>query len=133
MRIPGFAVLALLLLCALAAACSSSSAPEGPSETVQEFYALLNDGKFDAARRLYNTEAQAVLGDPDIVSDAAFATWAEMETKKGRIERVKFVSQETDEDRATVECELHYSDGTSRPRSMSLTLEDGGWRLGLLN
>jgi len=121
------------LLCALSVACAPGGAPDGPGQAVQQFYRHLNDEAYNDARRLYNAEALAVVGNPEVTSDAAFGSWAQAETKSGIISEVEIVASTVDESTASVEFEIVYDDGSREKRSVELTQEDGQWRLGFIS
>jgi hypothetical protein len=124
------ALSALLAVALIAAACGAPASE--PEIAVREFYSRLNSGNYSGAKALYDAEARKLLDDPDLASDAGFSAWASKETKQGRVETVNVLSQSGDAGKLTVECEVVYSDGTTKTRTISLTLEDGGWKLGLL-
>jgi hypothetical protein len=120
------------LLALLVVACSS--APEdGPAQAVEQFYGHLNDGDYRRAMALYSAEARAALDDPDSASAEGFADWAKLETKDGKVDRVQVTQEQADEASATVEFSVVYKDGTSASHTVTLTFEDGAWKLGLIS
>jgi len=129
-RVIGIVLAALLVLAG--AGCASESS-DGPQQSIEQFYQHLSDRNYRGAMSLYNAEARKVLEDPDMASDSGFAEWAKLETKDGKIDAVTVVQQENpDETRATVEFRVVYSDGSTVDRTVTLTLEDGQWKLGLI-
>ena len=139
MRSIPFRILALAALASVAAACGSSSdegrAAGGPEAALQGFYRALNAGNYDAAMTLYGAEARRVLTDPNTASPEGFAAWARDETKQGRVASVSVLgSTEAGEDgtQATVDYRVQYGDGSSVDRRVTLTLEEGQWKMGLI-
>ena len=124
-------LLPLVLLALVAGGCSS--APEdGPGASVQKFHQLLNDGDYAAAKDLYGVEARTILDDPNLSSDEAYREWAKMWTREGSISTVEIVGTEEQETTAVVEYEIHYADGSVQAGSVTLSHEDGVWKLGLI-
>jgi len=124
-------VLAVLLL--LAGAGCASGPSDGPQQSIEQFYQYLSDGNYRGAMSLYSAEAREVLEDPDTASDTGFAEWAKLETKDGKVDKVTVVPQEeSGETSAAVEYRVVYSDGSSVDRKVTMTLEDGEWKLGLI-
>ena len=118
-------VLALLVVLG----CSSGGGTDGPGQVVQDFYKHLNDGDYDDAMSMYSAETREVLAAPD----SGFAEWAKSETKSGKVDAVEVVSQEdVSDEAATVRYEVVYEDGSKATRSVSLTFEDGVWKLGFI-
>jgi hypothetical protein len=118
-------------LCALALACSS--APTGPEAAIQEFYRYLNEGDYTRAMAQYNSEARGIFEEPETAGESVFAEWARTETKNGKVDRVQVVQEETSDERASVEYQIVYTDGTRSSRSVTLTHESGEWKLGLIS
>lgn len=110
--------------------CSSSS--HGPGEAVRQFYMHLNEGDYSSAMALYSSEATEVLEDPSLSSETVFAEWADAETRQGRIDGVKLITEDRDAETATIEFEVLYTDGSSKTSRVTLTREDGQWKLGLI-
>jgi hypothetical protein len=110
-----------------------SSGPEGgPAQALDQFYNHLNRENFPEAMSLYNAEARELLEDPNAADDGAFAEWARLETKHGRVDEVRVLQEQAEETSATVEFEVVYTDGTRAQHTVTLTLEDGEWKLGLI-
>ncbi len=131
MRAPWSRVLLLALAAGALVGCASSEPVGGAGQAVQEFYRHLNDGQYSVALSLYNAETRGVLEDPNAASDSAFADWAKLETKGGKVDRVDVVQQdETGEATASVQYRVVYSDGSSVERKVSMTFEAGKWKLG---
>ena len=126
-----YRTLLTILLCALPLACSS--APTGPEQAIQEFYQHLNAGDYPQAMSQYNSEARGIFEDPATVGESVFDEWARIETKDGKVDRVQVVQQEASDDRATVEFQIVYTDGTRVSRRVTLTHESGEWKLGLIS
>jgi len=110
----------------------SSSPDDGPAQAVKDFYRHLNNENYRGAMSLYNAEARQVLEDPNTASAEGFAEWARAETKDGEVDEVRVLQEQAEEASATVEYEVVYSDGTRANHTVTLTLEDGGWKLGLI-
>ena len=121
-----------LLLGLLVLGCSSGEQEPGPADAVEAFYEHLNDGDYSQAMALYNTEARKVLEDPDSASAEGFATWAKGETKDGTIDHVEVTDERKADESVTVEYQVRYTDGTRALHTVTLTLEDGAWKLGLI-
>jgi hypothetical protein len=125
---------ALLAASLLLTFAGCSSAPtDGPQQSIEQFYQHLGDGNYRGAMSLYSAEARKVLEDPDTASDAGFAEWAELETKNNTVDAIDVIQQE-DEDpaRSSVEYRVVYRDGSTVDRKVTMTLEDGQWKLGLI-
>ena len=120
-----------ILLCALALACSSP--PTGPEAAIQEFYVHLNEGHYTRAISLYDSEARKEFQDAESSGNTVFGEWARSETKDGEFDRVQIVEQETSDDHASVEFQIVYTDGTRVRRSVTLTRENGAWKLGFIS
>jgi hypothetical protein len=110
----------------------SSSPDNGPTQAVKDFYRHLNNENYRGAMSLYNAEARQVLEDPNTASAEGFAEWARVETKDGKVDEIRVLQEQADEASATVEYEVVYKDGTRANHTITLTLEDGAWKLGLI-
>jgi len=129
-RVTGVVLPALLVL---AGAGCASGPSDGPQQSIEQFYQHLGDGNYGGAMSLYSAEARKVLEDPDMASDAGFAEWAKLETKDGEIDTIIVTQQEDqDETNASIEYRVVYSDGSTVDRKVTMTLEDGQWKLGLI-
>lgn len=127
------ASLALAVCCGPLLNCAPGEEQGGPGQAVQQFYRHLNDGAYVEAKGLYNAEALAVLDDPNVSSEESFRAWAQQETKSGIISKVTIVKASVEETTADVEFEIVYDDGTRLKRSVTLTQEDGRWKLGFVS
>ena len=125
-----YGALLTILLCTLPVACSSG--PAGPEQAIQEFYGHLNEGHHAQAMSLYDSEARGIFEDSQTAGESLFDEWARSETKDGKFERIQVIQQEVSDDRASVEFEVVYTDGTRVSRRVTLTHESGGWKLGLI-
>jgi hypothetical protein len=112
--------------------CAPVETADAPSQAVKRFYQHLNDGAYTEAKGLYNAEVLGVLNDPS-ASDDDFRAWARQETKSGIISEVKIINSAVEETTADVDFELVYEDGTLEQRRVSLTQEDGAWKLGFIS
>jgi len=129
-RVIGVVLAALLVL---AGAGCASGPSEGPQQSIEQFYRHLSDGDYRGAMSLYSAEARKVLEDPNSASDAGFAEWAKLETKDGAVDAITVVQQEDqDETSASVVYRVVYRDGSTVDRTVTMTLEDGQWKLGLI-
>ncbi len=118
-------------LCAMALACSSG--PSGPEQVIQQFYSHLNDGAYSNAMSLYSSDARGIFEDSASDGSSMFGEWARIETREGKVDRVQLLQQEASDDGASVEFEIVYVDGTRVSRSVTLTRENGEWKLGLIS
>jgi hypothetical protein len=126
-RILLFAALGLLI-----AGCSGEET-SGPGQAVETFYDRLNAGEYVAAKALYTAEMRDMLGDPASASDSGFVDWAKTATRDGTIDSVRITQEQTDEEGgATVEYEIVYRDGSTAQHNVTMKLEEGAWRLGLV-
>ena len=126
-------ILAVILAIAFVAACSSQEpAEEGPGGVVQKFYRHLNDGDYTAAKSLYSGDALALIDDPEYSSPEAFQNWAVEHTRRGTIERVSIVGMEEGEAQTLVEYQVDFSDGTTVTHDVTVTQEDGEWKMGVV-
>ena len=110
----------------------SSSPDNGPAQAVERFYRHLNNENYRGAMSLYNAEARQILEDPNTASAEGFAEWARVETKDGKVDQLRVLQEQADETSETVEYEVVYTDGTRANHTVSLTLEEGAWKLGLI-
>ena len=120
----------LVLALGLMLACSQSGEAEGPGGAVQLFYQQLNDGNYNAAKEMYNSEVRATLDDPEVSSAAGFRTWANTQTKDRTISKVEILESTADETGATIDYEIVYRDGSTKKSRVRLIQEEGGWKLG---
>ena len=121
-----------VLALALAGCSGGEEHATGPGGSVQDFFTALNDGDYDAAKGMYNAEAARVLDDPTFAAEGAFREWAEAITKQGSIRDVHILGTEETEGSTQVSYEVVYADGSNRAGDVSVTLEDGAYRLGLV-
>ena len=105
---------------------------DAPGLAVQDFYRHLNEGDYAGAMAMYTDDALRTLEDAGPEDRTDFALWAEAETKHSSIARVKLLASRAETDRAHVEYEIHYADGSSAHRTVELTLEGDHWRLGFV-
>lgn len=119
--------LALLLLLLGFVACSSPSAdPAG--EVVQEFYGAINDGKYEQALTHYESGLRQTLSTPE----SGFGEWAASESKQGSIAQIDVESVESVGEEKSVTYQIRYADGSVANRSVSLTQDNGSWKLGFI-
>lgn len=109
--------------------CSLLSSPEG---TVEQFYQYLNAGEYSKAKELYNTEARQMVDGELMALRGGFSNWADTETRKGTIEKVKAINSQVRGEGATVDYVIVYKDGTNVSKSVPLTKENGSWKIGLI-
>lgn len=124
--------LTVAVLLGLILACAPGADESGPGGAVQRLYRHLNDGDYAAAKGLYNSEARALLDDPDFSSEEGFRTWARQHTREGTVSNVDILSVDTVGEEARVEFRIVFEDGSSESGQVTATLEDGEWKLGLL-
>jgi hypothetical protein len=127
------AVLAAWIL-ALVIACSGGGGPQGTSEaasTVQTFYDHLNTGRYDAAKALYTEETRGQIF-PDADAEEGFRNWAVVETHNQSLTQFKIVGETENTDGVMIEFELRFKDGESSQRRVTVSEEDGAWRLGFI-
>ncbi len=121
---------ALLLLPALMLSCSQSTDEGGPAGAVKQFYTHLNNGDYQAAKEMYDSETRKTVEDPVLFSEAGFRSWAEEQTRRRSITRVEVIQAVDDETGADIEYEITYRDGSSKRSRVRSTLEEGEWKLG---
>ncbi len=109
--------------------CSTGADPGG---TVKAFYAHLNRAEYSKAKDLYTTEARQLVDGQLMALAGGFANWAETETKGGTIAEVRIIASDARGEGATVLYEIHYEDGSSTTKLVSLTKEGGSWRVGII-
>ncbi len=112
--------------------CSAGRDESGPGGIVREFYRQLNAGEHEAALAHYNAMVRQGLAAPAPGADSWFADWARTETMGGQIDSVEILSETTEGQQASVTFELVYADGSTAARKVTLELEDGVWKLGLI-
>ena len=123
-------------ICVLALIVSCSSSEIGESgQAVQQFYGHLNGGDPAAAMDLYTAAVREGFLGPDGSIDESFSRWARSETRQSTIGEVKIISEEVDEGAGTgtVRFELVYTAGESERRTVTMTREDGRWKLGFID
>lgn len=120
-----------LLLGSLLLGCSSEAT--GPELALEQFYRHLNDREYVQAIALYSAESRGVLDDPAAGGGSGFDEWALSETRNGKVKSVQVTGHEGAEERTQVQFEVVYTDGTRVNRSVTLTREDGEWRLGFIS
>jgi len=104
-----------------------------PGAAVKTFYDHLNDGRNSEAMAMYDDEASGMFEDPSFASEGAFDEWVASETKQGSIREVEIVDASTEEASAEVKFRVEYEDGSSKTGEVSLSLEQGRWKLGLIH
>jgi len=123
----------ILLLGLLVLGCSSEGEEKlGPAQAVEAFYEHLNNADHEKALALYDAEARKVLDDPLSGSAEGFAEWVKLETKDGTIDHVEVLTERPVEESVMIEYQVRYTDGTRALHTVTLTLEDGTWKLGLI-
>lgn len=122
------------LILALAVACSSAGpGGEGDAEsTVRTFYDHLNAGRYDDAKALYTEEARQRIF-PDASAAEGFENWAIVETHNRSLTEFNVVSETEGETGITIEFELRFKNGESSQRRVTVSEQDGGWRLGVIS
>jgi hypothetical protein len=121
----------VLICLALALSCAPSD-ENTPGAAVKTFYRHLNDGRNSEAMAMYNAEASRMFDDPSIAAVGVFDDWVATETKKRSIREVEIVDAAAQERSAEVKFRVEYDDGSSKDGEVSLTLEQGQWKLGLI-
>ncbi len=122
------------LILALAVACSGAG-PGGPGDaesTVRTFYDHLNAGRYDDAKALYTEEARQRIF-PDASAAEGFENWAIVETHNRSLTEFNVVSETEGETGITIEFELRFKNGESSQRRVTVSEQDGGWRLGVIS
>jgi hypothetical protein len=127
-----FVLIGIVALLMLPACSSGTDEPAGPEDAVKSFYRHLNDGDYDTVMGLYSAEVRAVLDDPESSSADAFRSWAEQHTHDGSIKNVEILKSEAVETGTFVEYRLDFDDGTSWSGNVTLTEEDGAWKMGFV-
>lgn len=110
----------------------SCSLSKSPSDTVEQFYALLNVGEYAKAKELYNSEAKQVAEGQLLELGGGFSKFADLETRFGTIREINIVNSRERGEGAAVDYEIVYKDGSSVNKTVRLTKEKGWWRLGLI-
>jgi len=108
--------------------------PDSPGAAVQQFFRDLDEGRYDEATAMYDRSTRDMLSDPEVSSPDAFAEWADGKTHDGSLAAVEVVStEETQPDTsAVVRYELVFDDGSREAGEVTLTREDGSWKLGFV-
>lgn len=122
------------LILALAVACGGAAGPgsEGDAaSTVRTFYDHLNAARYDKATALYTAETRQQIF-PDASSAEGFRNWAIVETHNRSLTEFKIVSETEAETGIMIEFELRFKDGESSQRRVTVSEEDGVWRLGFI-
>jgi hypothetical protein len=119
---------------ALAIACSGGGDPAGGSaaaSTVQSFYDHLNARRYADAKALYTDETRGQIF-PDAGAEEGFRNWAVVETHNQSLTEFNIVSETESPDGVMIEFELRFKDGDSSQRRVTVSKENGGWRLGFI-
>ena len=121
------------LILVLAVACGGGGpADEGDAaSTVRTFYDHLNAGRYDNAKALYTEETRQEIF-PDASAAEGFENWAIVETHNRSLTEFNIVSETEGPTGITIEFELRFKDGESRQRRVTVSEEDGVWRLGFI-
>ncbi|NIL99463.1 MAG: DUF4878 domain-containing protein [Acidobacteria bacterium] len=128
-------VLLVALLLAPVVACSGGGGAGGDGSdavsVVRTFYDHLNAGNYDDAKALYTTDTRdQIFIDAD--SEEGFRNWAVVETHNQSLTDLKVLTETKGEDGVTIEFELVFGDGESSQRRVTVTQEEGAWRLGFI-
>lgn len=110
-RMTSIAVLMFFLAC---------SAIYTPSNTVKRFYTYLNIGKPEKANVFYTDSAMQAR---DLVlkqEGITLKTWVDEQTKSGSILTIKILTERIENNRATVTCEIGFSDESSLRKTIFL-------------
>ena len=126
-----FGITTLTALALLSGACSGGGGVGSPDSVVQEFYAQVNDGEAGAVE-YYDASTRAMFEDPEMAGDNAFVEWTRSESRQGTIQEVEILDSSVEADSAEVSFRVSYADGSSRDAAVSMTREDGIWKLGLI-
>lgn len=121
----------VLIFLALALSCAPTD-ENTPDAAVKTFYRHLNDGRNSDAMAMYDAEASRMFDDPSFAAEGAFDDWVASETKKRSIRGVEIIDSAAQESSAEVKFRVEYDDGSSKTGEVSLTLEQGQWKLGLI-
>lgn len=125
----GFATLFLTLM----VGCSGgeSETQGGPASIVRTFYDHLNAGRYAAAKALYLDEVRSQIF-PDASADEGFENWAVVETHNRTLQKFTVVGETEVENGVTVEFELLFKSGEKSSRRVTMSEENGAWRLGFI-
>ena len=122
------------LYLAVAVACSGGGGTDGGSDaasTVRTFYEHLNAGHYEDAKALYTVETREQIF-PDASAEEGFRNWAVVETHDRSMTEFKIVSETESDGGISIEFELDFKDGESSQRRVTVSKEDGAWRLGFI-
>ena len=122
------------LILSLVIACSGAGGPQvgnAATSTVRTFYDHLNAGRYDEAKALYTAEARQQIF-PDASASEGFRDWAIVETHNSSLTEFNVVSETQAETGITIQFELRFKDGQSSQRRVTVSEEDGAWRLGFI-
>jgi len=109
--------------------CSSVNSPE---DTVKQFYQYLNKGEYSKAKQLYTIEAKQMVEGQFMAMGGGFSKWADAETKNGAVKEIKIAGSQIRGEGASVQYEIVYVNGETKRKSVSLTKENGSWKIGLI-
>lgn len=127
------ALAAAILLALFVVGCAGSDSEqiaEGPPGVVQIFYNHLNAGEYEAAYTLYSTEATGIVPPPGEAT--VLEQWATAETREQTLKRVVILESTETENSATISFEVQFMTGEPVTRSVTVVLEEGAWKLGLI-
>jgi len=124
----------LLCIVALFASCSSSDSDSSPTgEAIQQFYDRLEAEDYSGALGHYSAQVREMLEVEGGEVDESYVAWAREETKQGSVQRVEIVEESVEAEKAEVKYQVVYGDGSTATRSVSMTLEEGQWKLGFID
>ena len=119
-----------LLLCSLAlfwgivvSGCSSS----GPGATVQRFYRAVESGEVKAASEMISGSVVSMMGPKKL--EAALQSETAKISRKGGIQSIELLSEETNGQIAEVRVRVTYGNGETDEQSVNLTRIDGRWMI----
>jgi hypothetical protein len=104
---------------------------KSPSEIVKSAYIAGNNGNYAETKKYFSSEFLTSLGGSwRNIAPGNMAAWDKM-TKKGTIERFKFIEEKIYGNKANVSFTLLFRDGSQGNINEQLIKENGAWKINL--
>jgi len=126
-----FCVLAVFSALVLGCSGGGTETQGGAASTVRTFYDHLNAGQYDDAKALYTDDVRGQIF-PDSDADEGFREWADLETHERTLKDFTVVNETDAEGGTTIEFELLFKGGERKQRRVTVSQENGDWRLGFI-
>ncbi|MGH8003195.1 MAG: DUF4878 domain-containing protein [Limisphaerales bacterium] len=117
-----------VLVVVLAFAGCASKGQNSPSDVVQAAYRAANECRYEEVEQYLSSGLRKKV-NLLVFFGGSLEEKMDKETKKGTIKKIKIKKEEIQGERATVQFELRFEDGTSKDDDKSLIKENGEWKI----